>query len=48
MLYFQRNNLKAYLNKKQRSYLNIDDEGIVLDVDTIEDYEYVKKSMMNK
>lgn len=41
-------NLKAYLNKKQRSYLNIDDEGIVLDVDTIEDYEYVKKSMMNK
>lgn len=35
-------NLKIYLNKKQCSYVNIDDEGILLDVDTIEDYEYVK------
>jgi len=36
-------NLKIYLSKKQRSYLNIDDEGILLDVDTIEDYNYVKR-----
>ncbi|MFT8347942.1 nucleotidyltransferase family protein [Clostridium saccharoperbutylacetonicum] len=35
-------NLKIYLNKKQCSYINTDDEGILLDVDTIEDYEYVK------
>lgn len=35
-------NLKIYLNKKQCSYLNIDDEGILLDVDTIQDYNYVK------
>jgi len=35
-------NLKIYLNKKQRSYLDIDDEGILLDVDTMEDYNFVK------
>lgn len=35
-------NLKIYLSKKQCFYLNIDDEGILLDVDTIEDYNYVK------
>lgn len=35
-------NLKKYLSKKQCSYLNIDDEGILLDVDTMEDYENVK------
>lgn len=35
-------NLKIYLSKKQCSYLNINDEGILLDVDTIEDYNYVK------
>lgn len=35
-------NLKIYLRKKQCSYLNIDDEGILIDVDTIEDYNYAK------
>lgn len=35
-------NLKKYLSKKQCSYLNIDDKGILLDVDTMEDYENVK------
>ena len=35
-------NLKIYLRKKQCSYLNINDEGIVIDVDTIDDYNYVK------
>lgn len=40
-------NLKIYLNKKQCSHLNVDDEGILLDVDTIEDYHYVK-NIINK
>lgn len=40
-------NLKIYLSKKQCSYLNIDDEGIVLDVDTMEDYNYVKNHCRN-
>ncbi|MCE5219884.1 MAG: nucleotidyltransferase family protein [Clostridium sp.] len=35
-------NLKIYLSKKQCSYLNINDEGILLDVDTIKDYNYIK------
>lgn len=40
-------NLKVYLSRKQCSYINIDDEGILLDVDTIEDYHYVK-NIINK
>jgi molybdenum cofactor cytidylyltransferase len=35
-------NLKIYLSKKKCSYLNIDDNGVLIDVDTMEDYEYVK------
>jgi molybdenum cofactor cytidylyltransferase len=36
-------NLKIYLNRKKCSYLDIEDEGILLDVDTMEDYHNVKK-----
>lgn len=36
-------NLKRYLNRKKCSYLDIEDEGILLDVDTMEDYHNVKK-----
>lgn len=41
-------NLKAFLSKKKCSYLNIEDMGILVDVDTIRDYEYVKKIINNK
>lgn len=41
-------NLKIYLSKKKCSYLNIKDYGILLDVDTMEDYNHVKKIIMGK
>ncbi len=41
-------NLKIYLSKKRCSYLNIDDKGILLDVDTIEDYNYLKSIILPK
>lgn len=41
-------NLKIYLSRKKCLYLNIDDSGILLDVDTIEDYERVKKVIGGK
>lgn len=36
-------NLKIFLSKKKCTYLNVSDKGILLDVDTLEDYDYVKK-----
>lgn len=32
-------NLKAFLNKKHRAYVDIEDEGILIDVDMEEDYK---------
>jgi molybdenum cofactor cytidylyltransferase len=40
-------NLKIYLNKKQCSYLDVGNEEILLDVDTMDDYEYIK-NIINK
>lgn len=44
----EESNLKAFLNRKKCSYLNIEDMGVLVDVDTIEDYEYVRKIANNK
>jgi len=44
----EESNLKAFLSRKKCSYLNIDDMGVLMDVDTIEDYEYIKKIAGNK
>ncbi|OOM81100.1 nucleotidyltransferase family protein [Clostridium sp. BL-8] len=41
-------NLKIYLSKKKCSYLNIDDIGILMDVDTDKDYESVKETLIKK
>jgi molybdenum cofactor cytidylyltransferase len=36
-------NLKVFRSKCKTDFISVDDEGILLDVDTPDDYEYIKK-----
>jgi molybdenum cofactor cytidylyltransferase len=44
----EESNLKLYLDKKDIKIIEIDDESIMMDVDTPEDYEKVKKMIQQK
>ena len=41
-------NLKLYLHKKQCTIIEVDNEGILLDVDTIEDYANTHRRFKNR
>jgi molybdenum cofactor cytidylyltransferase len=35
----QESNLRAVLNSYEKEYINVDDPGVIMDVDTLEDYQ---------
>lgn len=41
-------NLKEFRNQHSIDYISVEDEGILMDVDTIKDYEKLRKTKKNK